>query len=263
MYKEFLDIAANIARNAGALLLEYLPLDAKEKHIRYKSEIDIVTEADIRSQEYIADRLQTSLPDHGILAEEDLETQGQREFVWIVDPLDGTTNFAHTYPIFCVSIGLAHHDVLVAGVVYDPNFDELFTAEKDKGAQLNGEAINVSNTSKLSESLLATGFPYWTRERPGRLFDHFRIFTLKAHGVRRAGSAALDMCAVACGRLDGFWEEGLKPWDTAAASVIVNEAGGMISKFDNSPFDLYTPQILATNGHIHKEMIRILTSPAK
>lgn len=251
----FKDIATSTALKAGKLLRERLPSQQK---ISYKGEVDLATEADFASQKLIASSLRKNFPDHGILAEENLEEKGEAEFLWIIDPLDGTTNYAHGYPIFSVSIGLEAHGEVILGVVYDPNFDELFVAERGGGAYLNNKPIEVSKTAELAKSLLATGFPYWTRERPERLFKNFQAFSLKAQGIRRAGSASLDLCALACGRIDGFWEEGLKPWDTAAGKIIVEEAGGTLSKFDGSPFDIRVPEVVATNSLIHSQMLEVL-----
>lgn len=252
---KFKDVAISTALKAGELLRERLSAQQK---ITYKGEVDLATEADFLSQELIASSLSKNFPDHGILAEENLEEKTEAEFLWIIDPLDGTTNYAHRYPIFSVSIGLEARGEVVLGVVYDPNFDELFVAERGGGAYLNNKLIQVSKTAELTKSLLATGFPYWTRERPGQLFQRFQDFSMKAQGIRRAGSASLDLCALACGRIDGFWEEGLRLWDTAAGKIIVEEAGGVLSKFDGSPFDIRFPEVVATNGLIHQQMLPVL-----
>lgn len=258
---EVLDAAVEAARGAGGILKEYVSREtARDKRIRYKSEVDLVTEADLRSQEHIVAALKSAFPEHGILAEEGIAEHAGRRFVWIIDPLDGTTNFAHGYPVYAVSIGLVEQDVPVLGVVYDPNADELFVAERGGGATLNGASIRVSTIGDLKEALLVTGFPYWARQEPGRLFDNFRAFTMRAQAVRRPGSASIDLCSVACGRMDGFWEEGLKSWDTAAGSVILTEAGGRLSRFDGSPFDIDIPEILATNGLVHEAMMEVLAS---
>lgn len=255
--EEFLKTATEIAKNAGAILLKYMsPLH--KKHIEYKAEIDLVTDADFKSQEYIVNTISTRFPGHGILAEEGIDAQAGCECVWVIDPLDGTTNFAHGYPIFSVSIALLCEGEATIGVVYDPCRDELFSAERFEGAYLNGKDIKVSRIKELEKALLVTGFPYWTRENPGKLFDIFKQFTVTAQGVRRAGSASLDLCHVACGRLDGFWEAGLKPWDTAAGNLILNEAGGASSKFDGTAFDIDFPEIVASNGLIHNKMLQIL-----
>ncbi len=255
MRNEFKELAISTARKAGALLKEGLSL---EKKIGYKGVGNLVTETDIKSQELIVSEITKNLPDHGIISEENLEERTKARYLWIIDPLDGTTNYAHRYPIFSISMALAEEGEIILGVVHDPNFDELFFAEKGCGAFLNDKPIHVSKTALLNSSLLATGFPYYIRERPGKIFRYFQEFSLRSQGVRRAGSAALDLCALACGRIDGFWEEGLKPWDTAAGSLIVKEADGTLSKYDGSPFDIYAPQALATNTLIHQQMLRIL-----
>lgn len=255
MRNEFKELAISTARKAGALLKEGLSL---EKKIGYKGVVNLVTETDIKSQELIVSEITKNLPDHGIISEENLEERTKARYLWIIDPLDGTTNYAHRYPIFSISMALAEEGEIILGVVHDPNFDELFFAEKGCGAFLNDKPIRVSKTALLNSSLLATGFPYYIRERPGKVFRYFQEFSLRSQGVRRAGSAALDLCALACGRIDGFWEEGLKPWDTAAGSLIVKEADGTLSKYDGSPFDIYAPQALATNTLIHQQMLRIL-----
>lgn len=252
---DYLKSASGIARQAGRLIKDHL---SSKKDVRYKGATDLVTEADLKSQEVIASELARLFPEHGILAEENLRRNIEAEHLWIVDPLDGTTNFAHGYPVFAVSIALEVRGEVGLGVVYDPNLDELFAAEKGRGASLNGKPIRVSKTAELWQAMLATGFPYWTRERPDKLFDRFRAFSLKAQAVRRAGSAALDLCALACGRFDGFWEEGLKAWDTAAAKVVVEEAGGTLSKFDGTAFDIRVPEVLASNGLIHSQMLAVL-----
>ncbi len=258
MNGELLETAIDIARNAGQILLKYMSPIHKDKHIEYKAEIDLVTDADFKSQEYIVNTLSTRFPGHGILAEEGIDAQAGCDCVWVIDPLDGTTNFAHGYPIFSISIGLLCEGQVTIGVVYDPCRDELFSAERFEGACLNGKEIKVSRIHELDKALLVTGFPYWTRDNPGKLFDMFREFTVTAQGVRRAGSASLDLCHVACGRLDGFWEAGLKSWDTAAGSLILTEAGGTLSKFNGTVFDIEFPEVLASNTLIHDQMMQIL-----
>jgi myo-inositol-1(or 4)-monophosphatase len=256
----FRKVATDIALKAGHLLKELL---RKEKRIGFKGEIDLVTQADLQSEELILAELSRNFPNHDILSEEKGNRGRESDFVWLIDPLDGTTNYAHNYPVFAVSIALEIKGEIKLAVVYDPNLEELFVAEKGKGATLNGKQIKVSSTSTLNQSLLATGFPYTIRQKPEPTLSYFKSFSLKAQGIRRLGSAALDLCALACGRIDGYWEAGLKPWDTAAGSLIVTEAGGQLSKFDGSPFDIYTPEILATNGHIHRQMLTVLASENK
>jgi myo-inositol-1(or 4)-monophosphatase len=241
-----------IAREAGALLMPYFHQHLK---IEYKGEADLVTAADRASEGLIRERIKQQWPTHDVLGEEQgLSDQGS-DFRWYVDPLDGTTNFAHGYPVFCVSIALelrlsGKEGKRIAAVVYDPTRDELFSAEPGKGAQLNGEAIHVSNVANLKECLLATGFPSQKRHKNPNIYFYHQI-TLHTHGVRRAGSAALDLCNVACGRFDGFWEFNLNPWDTAAGVLIVEEAGGKVTRFDGSPFELNSRETLASNGLLH------------
>jgi myo-inositol-1(or 4)-monophosphatase len=250
-----------IAREAGALLMGYFDRGLK---IEYKGDADLVTAADRASEALIRERILAQWPDHDILGEEQgLSDQGSR-YRWYVDPLDGTTNFAHGYPVFCVSMALECRERVdeasanaarrIAGVIYDPTRDELFSAEQGRGAHLNGKPIRVSKTATLAESLLATGFPSHKRHKNPNIFFYHQL-TLRSHGLRRAGSAALDLCNVACGRHDGFWEFNLNPWDTAAGVLIVEEAGGRVTKFDASPFELNSRETLASNGIIHDALI--------
>lgn len=242
-----------IAREAGTLLLDYL---ARSVTIEYKGEVDLVTEADRASEKLIVERLRARWPQHGIVAEEGTRSETDAEYRWYVDPLDGTTNFAHGYPVFCVSIALARSDgQLQVGVLYDPTRGELFAAERGQGAKLNGRPIHVSQTKRLAESILGTGFPSHKRHQNPNIFFYHQI-TLRSHGVRRAGSAALDLANVACGRYDGFWEFNLNPWDTAAGVLLVQEAGGNVTRFDGSPFRLDSREVLASNGLFHHELIR-------
>jgi myo-inositol-1(or 4)-monophosphatase len=250
--ESFLPAMSAIAREAGALLVEYFHQHLK---IEYKGDADLVTAADRASEVLIRERIGQQWPGHDVLGEEQgLNDQGS-EYRWYVDPLDGTTNFAHGYPVFCVSLGLEHRGRVIAAVVYDPTRDELFSAELGKGARLNGEAIQVSKTAALKESLLATGFPSHKRHKNPNIYFYHQI-TLHSHGVRRAGSAALDLCNVAGGRFDGFWEFNLNPWDTAAGVLIVEEAGGRVTRFDGSPFELDSRETLASNGLIHDALLR-------
>ena len=251
----FLPVMSSIAREAGALLMQYFQSGLK---IEYKGDADLVTVADRASEALIRERIKTSFPSHDVLGEEQgLNDQGS-EYRWYVDPLDGTTNFAHGYPVFCVSMALEYRSAegakRVAGVVFDPTRDELFTAELGKGAQLNGKPIRVSSASLLKECLVATGFPSHKRHKNPNIFFYHQI-TLRTHGVRRAGSAALDLCNVACGRFDGFWEFNLNPWDTAAGTLIVEEAGGKVSSFDGSAFQLNSRETLASNGAVHEALV--------
>ena len=249
------DVAIRAAIDAGRLLRENL---GRHNIVEYKGEIDLVTEMDREAESIIIARLTSESPEYSILAEEREEVETNSPYQWIIDPLDGTTNYAHGYPVFCVSIALKYKDVVSFGVVYDPVHEELFVAERGKGATLNDRPIRVSETDSLSKSLLATGFPYDIRRSKENNLDHFCNFALKAQAIRRAGSAALDLCYVACGRFDGFWELKLKPWDVAAGYLIVEEAGGMVTDLKGNPFDIHSGEIVASNGRIHGEMIEVL-----
>jgi myo-inositol-1(or 4)-monophosphatase len=252
--------ASAIAREAGARLREFF---AQGVETEYKGEVDIVTVADRTVEKLIRTRLGEAFPEHGVYGEEGTRERMQGEFRWYVDPLDGTTNFAHGFPQFCVSMGLEQRPAgldpeqdgtLTAGVIYDPLRDELFTAERGRGAQLNGRPIRVSRTPELAEALLATGFP--SRKRHASPNVHFyHEFSLRSHGLRRAGSAALDLAYVACGRLDAFWEFNLNPWDTAAGILLIQEAGGRASDFAGNAFRLDSREVLASNGLIHAELV--------
>jgi myo-inositol-1(or 4)-monophosphatase len=253
-----LNFAIQTARDAGQLLAERF---GRALQISNKSELDLVTEADLASERLIIERIKAFYPRHAILAEESgASAAGDREtseWRWIIDPLDGTTNYAHGYPCFCVSVGLEHRGRLELGVIYDPVRDELFTAERGQGAALNGRRIQVSQTNSLNSALLCTGFPYDVRER-SEFARHFTNFIMNAQAVRRDGSAALDLAYVACGRFDGFWEEGLHPWDVAGAVLMIEEAGGRVSHYDGAAFDIYRAPILASNGLVHEQMMRVL-----
>lgn len=245
-----------VAREAGALLRERL----HDRHIvQYKGEINLVTEADRLSESLIVERIRREFPGHDILTEESPETANGSRFRWIIDPLDGTTNYAHGYPVFCVSIALEVKGVIMLGAVYNPMLDELFTAEKGAGAFLNGRRLTVSRTETLSRGLLATGFPYDIREDRNNNINYFKVMALSAQAVRRAGSAALDLAYIAAGRFDGFWELKLMPWDTAAGWLLVEEAGGGVTDLRGDPYHLHSRNILASNGLIHAEMARILS----
>jgi myo-inositol-1(or 4)-monophosphatase len=248
-------VAILAAKKAGLLLKRRL---GQKRRVYYKGPVNLVTEMDLLSEKLIVSEIRQRYPNHSFLAEEKTSTQEKSPYRWIIDPLDGTTNYAHGYPIFCVSLALEKEGEVILGAVYDPMRDELFLAKKGKGARLNGWKIHVSSTAKLSQSLLATGFPYDLRESPVNNFDHFRNFALRVHAVRRAGSAALDLCYVAAGRFDGFWEMKLAPWDMAAGSLIVREAGGEATDFLGRRLGLDGKHVLASNGKIHREMIRVL-----
>lgn len=252
--------AATIAREAGALLRKHYEAGVATE---YKGDVDLVTIADRESEQLIVRALRETFPGHGIFGEEGTRSGLDSEFRWYVDPLDGTTNFAHGFPVFCVSLGLERRapglaadadGELIAGVIYDPTRDELFTTEKGAGAFLNGRRIHVSRTKTLGEALLATGFP--SHKRHGNPNIHFyHQFTLRSHGVRRAGSAALDLAYVAAGRMDAYWEFNLNPWDTAAGVLLVREAGGTVTHFDGGTFSLESREVLATNGFLKPELL--------
>lgn len=239
-----------IAREAGALLMKHFRAHVT---IEYKGEADLVTIADRQSEALIRSRLREYWPTHDILGEEEGFKDTGSDYRWYVDPLDGTTNFAHGFPVFCVSMALEYKGSRIAGVIYDPTRDELFAAEKGSGASLNDRPIHVSKTAKLAECLVATGFPSHKRHKNPNIFFYHQI-TLRTHGVRRAGSAALDLCCVACGRFDGFWEFNLNPWDTAAGVLIVEEAGGKVTDFSGGPFQINSRETLASNGHVHQTL---------
>src|SRR5579863_1647627 len=249
---DFLPGMAEIAREAGALLMGYF-----HKHVKveYKGEADLVTVADRNSEALIRQRIGKRWPTHDILGEEGGLQDTGSDYRWYVDPLDGTTNFAHGFPVFCVSLGLDYKGNRIAGVIYDPTRDELFAAEQGGGAFLNDQRIRVSQTANLGECLVATGFPSHKRHKNPNIFFYHQI-TLRTHGVRRAGSAALDLCNVASGRFDGFWEFNLNPWDTAAGALIVEEAGGTMSRFDGSPFQIDSRETLASNGLVHDALVQ-------
>jgi len=251
MTKSYLEAAVEIAREAGRILCEEFQ---KPLEIAYKGEADLVTQADKRSEAAIVRRLKEYFPEHAVAAEEGSGREIESEFRWHVDPLDGTTNFAHGYPVFSVSIALARGETLLAGVVFNPFYGELFAAARGEGATLNGKPMRVSRTPSLESSLLCTGFPVKKRGQAHANIEYYRDFTLKSHGVRRDGSAALDLACVAAGRFDAFWEFGLNKWDTAAGVLLVQEAGGRVSDFDGRPYTLGGPVILATNGLVHEEV---------
>ena len=251
---QYLETAVEIAREAGALLVHYF-----ERRVSFelKGEFDLVTEADRRSEKLVVDKLRLYFPTHGIVAEEGGGCEGTSEYQWYVDPLDGTTNFAHGFPMFNVTLALAKAGEVIAGVIYDPIRQELFTAEHGAGAYLNQRRIRVSSTPRLAESLASTGFP--SRKRHHNINIHFYYqLAMASHGVRRTGSAALDLAYVASGRLDFFWEFGLKPWDQAAGSLLVTEAGGKTSDMNGQPLGITTSDhLLADNGALHDEVLRM------
>lgn len=251
--RQFLETAVRIAREAGALLLPYYHRGVR---VEYKGEVDIVTEADRASEKLIVTRIGEHFPDHAVVAEEGGGHSGSSGYRWFVDPLDGTTNFAHGFPMFCVSMGLEKDGQIVTGVIYDPLRDELFSAEAGQGARLNGEPIHVSRVGNLEEALVATGFPSQKRHKNINVHFYHQI-SMRSHGVRRAGSAALDLAYVAAGRLDCFWEFSLHPWDVAAGKLIVQEAGGRVTDMKGQPHRLDSPHIAATNGLLHAKLLEV------
>ncbi len=258
---DFQAVAREAALTAGALLRDNVN---GVREISFKGEINLVTEMDRRSERTVVAILRSSYPDHGILAEEETAIDANSPYRWIIDPLDGTTNYAHGYPNFAVSIALERSGEVILGVVYDPSRDELFLAEKGRGAFLNGKKIAVSRADTLLKSLLSTGFPYDRKTSEKNNLNYFRALLMASQEVRRDGSAALDLCSVAAGRFDGFWELKLKPWDVAAGSLIVREAGGMVTDLAGGPFDMHAEEILASNGIIHGQMVEVLgTSKAE
>lgn len=248
----FENAAAEIAREAGDLLLTHLGHVAVE----YKGEADLVTAADRASEALITRRLRERFPEHAMVAEEGSRTEGAGGFRWHVDPLDGTTNFAHRLPFFCVSLGLETGREIVAGAVYNPVLREMFSATQGRGARLNGAPIAVSPMASLREAIVATGFPSRKRHRNPNIHFYHAV-TLSTQGVRRFGSAALDLCYTACGRFDAFWEFHLNSWDVAAGSLILTEAGGILSDMVGRPYTFTAPEILASNGHIHAELLAL------
>jgi myo-inositol-1(or 4)-monophosphatase len=253
---DFLSAAQNAARQAGALLKDNW---LKAKTIEVKTDIvDLVTNVDKASDALITKILRTQFPTHQIIAEESAISGQPSDYRWYIDPIDGTTNFAHSFPHFAVSIALTHKTQGIVGVVYDPLRDELFCAARGDGATLNGRLIRVSPTPQLDQSLVLTGFPYDRRKRSEYYLRFYQAFMLRTQGVRRCGSAALDLCYVASGRADAFWEWRLHPWDTAAGSLIVEEAGGKMSDFSGQWFDIAGEQTLASNGQVHAEMVEVL-----
>ncbi len=251
--------AENLVRNVGD---DIWRRSAGQKRVRYKGEIDLITRFDCRSQRQIAAELRREFPDFGMLGEEGLCYKKDAPIRWIVDPLDGTTNFTHGLPIWSITIALEVCRNVIIGIVYDPCRKEMFSASSANGATLNGKRIRVSSVRSLGQSLLVTGFPYDIRRTRKDNLDYFGLFAKKAQAVRRLGSAALDLCYTACGRFDGYWEIKLSPWDQAAGSLILSEAGGKITNFAGEPFDIYGDEVLATNGLIHAQMQYVLRRDA-
>ena len=258
-YQKYLDCAVTAALAAGSYQRHRF---ASLLEIDLKGDKDLVTEVDREAERLIVEQLLAGFPGHTIIAEEGEYPPGDPSFRWIIDPLDGTTNYAHGFPWFCVSIGLEAEGELAVGVIYNPLSDELFTATKGRGAFMNGRRLQVSTRSPLKNTLLGTGFPYDCATDPANNFTNFIAFQKEARGIRRAGAAALDLAYVAAGRLDGFWELKLKPWDVAAGVLMVREAGGLVTTFDGSVYDVFNDRILATNGLIHGDMTALLAASA-
>ncbi len=254
-WNKYLTEAQIAAKRAGQILKKNINTTAK---VSFKGAVDLVTDFDHQAQNLIFDHLSQRFPEHDFLGEEGLHQEKGEDWRWIIDPLDGTTNYAHHFPVFCVSLALEWKKEIVLGIVYDPMREEMFSAVKGRGAFLNGQRIEVSAVDDLDKSLVATGFPYDLRESEINNISHFNNFLLRVQAVRRCGSAAMDLCYVACGRFDGFWELKLKPWDMAAGALIVREAGGQISDFQNKEFNIFGPELLATNGLIHQQMVQVL-----
>lgn len=251
---EIIDLIPNmqsIAQEAGGLLMSHF-----QKHIKieYKGDADLVTIADRQSEALILERIRKHYPNHDVMGEEGTRIDSGSPFKWYVDPLDGTTNFAHGFPVFAVSLAVEHHGRRAAGVVFDPTRGEMFSAAAGHGAHLNGLPIRVSATSRLAECLVGTGFPSHKRHQNPNIYFYHQI-TLRTHGVRRAGSAALDLCNVACGRFDAFWEFNLNPWDTAAGVLIAEEAGARVTNFSGGPFERDSRETLASNGLVHDALL--------
>jgi myo-inositol-1(or 4)-monophosphatase len=258
-HSAFLETAVDIVRRAGEIQMSRR---ASGFTVSKKGAIDLVTEVDLECERLCRAVIAERFPDHDVLAEEFGSNQASAtpsRWRWIFDPLDGTTNYAHGLPIFCASLGLEVDGHGTLGAVYDPSRDELFTAERGQGAFLNGERLRVSRGGRLDDALLVTGFPYDVREKIAPLVELFGEFLLHARAVRRLGSAALDLCYVAAGRFDGFWEQHLKPWDVAAGAVIVEEAGGQVTGMDGSPFDPASAHLVASNGQLHPQILRVIT----
>jgi len=250
-----LDFDIRVAEDAGRLLRDRV---GTRIDIGHKGDINLVTDVDLASERLIRDAIATHYPRHQVLGEEGGLADSSSDYRWVVDPLDGTTNFAHGFPVFAVSIALEYQGETLLGVVYDPMRDELFAAERGAGATLNRRSIHVSDTAELSQSLLSTGFPYDIRTSSLNNLDHWKNFAMNAQALRRIGSAALDLCYVACGHFDGFWELNLGAWDSAAGALIVAEAGGLVSDFVGGQFSNYKPETLASNGVIHPQMMDVL-----
>jgi myo-inositol-1(or 4)-monophosphatase len=257
---ECAELGETVAREAGRILLENYRTDFAVEH---KGTVNLVTEVDLAAEEWIVSRIRRAFPSHSILAEEKHSNAPAGDVSWVIDPLDGTTNYAHGYPAFSVSIGLEVSGELEWGAIFDPVRDELYTARKGDGAFCNGAPLRVSKVPLLNSSLLATGFPYDIRTDSQTNLENFCAFAVRTQGLRRSGSAALDFCSVAAGRLDGFWELKLSPWDCAAGYLMVREAGGNVTNFQGRFGSIYDREVVASNGQIHEEMLVVLKTADK
>ena len=254
-----LKVAIAAAKKAAVIHKKYY---RNIRSVKFKgTSNNLVTKVDVASERVIISTIKRTFPSHGFICEENGTENVDNEYRWIIDPLDGTVNYAHGFPLFCVSIALQKNGVTQLGVVYAPVLDELFTAELGKGAKLNGRKAGVSKAKTLEHSLLATGFPYSLKTDPKDMLKHFNKYCMKAQAVRRGGSAALDLCYVGCGIYDGCFEQGLYPWDTAAAVLFIEEAGGKVTDYSGKRFNVFDKTILASNGHIQKEMLKVLVQP--
>lgn len=258
--EHYLEVAVNAAREAGQIQKLYF---GSSLQIEYKGEINPVTEVDRLCDRVISETLLRSFPEHDLLTEETPFQKKGSPYRWIVDPMDGTTNYLHGYPCFCVSIALEFEKEIILGVVYNPILDELFVSERGKGAYLNGKKIFVSQEKNLFRSFLSTGFPYDVHEHADFYLSYFREFIIRSFAIRRPGSAALDLCYLAAGRFDGFWELKLQPWDVAAGALMVVEAGGKITDFEGRPFHISSKEVLASNGWIHSQMLQTIKEAEK
>jgi myo-inositol-1(or 4)-monophosphatase len=258
MLKKINDFTKEISYEAGKILLK--GFRSNKTIVSYKSRTDLVTDIDEKSEKFLFEKINKEFSDHSIVAEEGSRKDTKGEFIWYVDPIDGTNNFAHGLPFFCISIGVFSRELnsMVSGVVYNPFLDELFSAIKNSGSTLNGEKISVSKTGDIGISILATGFPYEKDNPEINNLKEFNEILPNVQGIRRFGSAALDLCYLACGRFDGYWEHQLKPWDMAAGSLIAEEAGGVVTDYSGQQFDPEKPQLVASNGKIHEQILKFI-----
>jgi len=260
MMRQYRKVATEAALKAGELLVRNLH---KVKRVDHKGVVNLVTDIDRKSERLIHRILRSHFPNHSFFAEEEVREKTSSDYLWTIDPLDGTTNYAHGFPIFCVTISLLKKEEVIMGLTYNPMLGEMFYAERGAGAFLHRRRVQISGTEDLNDSLLATGFPYDLRESEDDNLDYFCSFVMKAQAVRRAGSAALDLAYTACGRFDGFWEFKLGAWDIAAGCLLVEEAGGRVTNFKGRRVDLFTGEVLASNGKIHDQMLKVLRDTKK